>query len=264
MFTQTALGDYPMVVPNGKVDPNTQSPLAGWFVLSTNKACTASSTLEKHAPELATDENIRTWWSAQTGDPDEWFQMDLGKSCTVNAVQVNFSEQSCNKENASEDYHAYKLLGSQDGKNWEMVIDKSANKTCIPHDCVAFEKPVTTRFLKVVNVHTARLGKFAIRDLRVFGNGGGTPPPQVPDLTISRHEDARHVTFAWKPVAGADGYVIHYGVAPDALHLNLQYQGGNMSKLTVSCLNRDVKYFYRIDAYNDSGITKGAVTKTAQ
>ena len=37
-----------------------------------------------------------------------------------------------------------------------------------------------------------------------------------------------------------------------------------MTKLTVSCLNRDMKYFYRIDAYNDSGITMGEVTKTAQ
>jgi hypothetical protein len=264
MFTQTTLGDYPMVVPNGKVDPNTHSPLAGWFVLSSNKTCTASSSLEKHSPELATDENIRTWWSAKTGGPDEWFQMDLGKSCTVNAVQVNFSEQSGNKEPASEDYHAYKLLVSQDGNHWPAAIDKSANKTCVPHDYVAFDKPLIVRYLRVENVHTARLGKFAIRDLRVFGNAGGAPPPRVTGLNIIRAEDARHVTFSWNPVKNADGYVIHYGVAPDALHLNLQYQGGDRSKLTVSCLNRDVKYFYRIDAYNGSGLTQGAVTKVSK
>ena len=264
MFTQTALGDYPMVMPTGPVDPNTHSPLAGWFVLSTHKACTASSSLPKHDPELASDENVRTWWSAQTGNPDEWFQIDLGNTCTVNAVQVNFAEEGCQTIDPSEDYHAYKILVSTDGTNWTTAIDKAANKTCIPHDYVAFDQPLKVRYLKVVNVHAARLGKFALRDLRVFGNAGGAPPAQVTGLTITRHSDARHVTFSWNPVAGADGYVIHYGVAPDALHLNIQYQGQAHSQLTVSCLNRDVKYFYRIDAYNGSGITTGRITQTAE
>jgi hypothetical protein len=58
--------------------------------------------------------------------------------------------------------------------------------------------------------------------------------------------------------------VIRYGVAPDSLLLNLQVQGGNMKKLTVSCLNADVKYYYRIDSYNDSGYTTGEVSKEAK
>lgn len=264
MFTQTTLGDYPMVMPAGKYDPNTQSPLAGWFVLSTGKACTASSTLKGHDPALASDENVRTWWSAQTGNKGEWFQMDVGKACTINAVQVNFAEQDCQNQPLADDYTQYQLLVSTDGQTWTTVIDKSANTTAVPHDYVAFDQPLTARYLKVVNVHVAKDGKFALRDLRVFGNGGGTPPPQVSGLTVTRLEDARNVTFTWNPAPGADGYVIHYGVAPDALHLNLQFQGGGSSKLTVSCLNRDVKYYYRIDDYNDSGVTVGQVTKTAQ
>ena len=53
-------------------------------------------------------------------------------------------------------------------------------------------------------------------------------------------------------------------MAPDALHLNIQVQGAQTNKLTVSCLNAEVKYFYRVDAYNDSGISTGEVTSTAQ
>jgi len=190
--------------------------------------------------------------------------MDLGKPCTVNAVQVNFAEQNCQNLPLVDDYTQYQLLASLDGQSWNTVIDKSSNTTAVPHDYVAFDQPLTARYFKVVNVHVAKDGKFALRDLRIFGNGGGTPPPQVSGFTVARLEDARNVTFTWNPVPGAEGYVIHYGVAPDALHLNLQYQGGGMSKLTVSCLNRDVKYFYQIDAYNDSGVTAGAVTTTAQ
>jgi hypothetical protein len=233
-------------------------------VLSTGKACTASSTLKGHDPALASDENVRTWWSAETGNKGEWFQMDLGKLCTINAVQVNFAEQNSQNQPLAEDYTQYQLMVSPNGQNWTTMIDKSANTTAVPHDYVAFDQPLTARYLKVINVHVAKGGKFALRDLRVFGNGGGTAPTQVSGLTVTRLEDARNVTFTWTPVPGADGYVIRYGVAPDALHLNLQYQGGGMSRLTVSCLNRDVKYFYRIDAYNDSGVTAGMVTTNAQ
>ncbi|MDD4921090.1 MAG: discoidin domain-containing protein [Bacteroidales bacterium] len=264
MFTQTELGDYPMVMPSGLRDPNKNSALVGWSVLSTGKACTASSTLENRKPELASDENVRTWWSAKTGNKGEWFRMDLGKPCTINAVQVNFAEQDCLNEPLNHDYTAYQLLVSNDGENWTVVVDKSTNKTAVPHDYVALDKPVTARYLKVVNIYAAKDGKFALRDLRVFGNGGGKTPAMVNDLVVKRLEDKRNVTFTWKPSSSANGYVIHYGVAPDALYLSIQVQGGNMSKLTVSCLNRDVKYYYRIDAYNENGIAKGKVTRLAQ
>jgi xylan 1,4-beta-xylosidase len=264
MFTQTALGDYPMVMPAGKYDPNRQSPLAGWFVLSTGKTCSASSTLKQHEPAGAADENVRTWWSAESGNPGEWFQMDLGKICVIDAMQINFAEQDCKNEPVADDFTAYQLLISADGKNWKSVVDKSSNTTAVPHDYVSLAAPETARYLKVVNVHVAKDGKFALRDLRVFGNGQGAPPAAVVNLTVKRGDDARNITFSWTPSPHADGYVIHYGVAPDALHLNLQYQGGSMNHLTVSCLNREVKYFYRIDAYDDSGITTGSETTAAQ
>ncbi|HTJ78379.1 MAG TPA: family 43 glycosylhydrolase [Rariglobus sp.] len=265
MFTDTTLGDYPLVMPDRTRPASWKSPLAGWWVLSKDKACSASSTRDdKHSVQQASDENVRTWWSAKTGDAGEWFQMDLGQSCTVNAVQVNFAEQDGQNKPLVEDYHAYRLLVSTDGEKWTTVVDRSENKTSIPHDYTAFTSPLHIRYLKVVNVHAPRLGKFAIRDLRVFGNAGGKAPAKVAAPTITRGTPAWNVTFDWKPVPGADGYVIRYGVAPDALHLNIQVQGGSTEKLTVSCLNADVKYYYRIDSYNGSGLTVGTPTTTAQ
>lgn len=80
------------------------------------------------------------------------------------------------------------------------------------------------RYIKVENVHMARRGKFAWRDLRVFGYGDGELPAQVEDFAVGRHEDdPRNGTFRWTPPHDAKGVLIWYGLAPDALHLNLQY-----------------------------------------
>lgn len=262
MFTQTLLGDYPIVMPIGGADIN-QSSLAGWWVQSYNKRCMASSSLPNQGPELASDENVRTWWSARTGDPGEWLQMDLGKRCRINAVQVNFAEQDMKavtqgNANADDDYHAYKLLASDDGARWRVLVDKSANKTAVPHDYIELKTPERARYLKLENIHSPLGGKFAVRDLRVFGHGEGKIPARVQGFQVQRHEDDdRNVTFSWQTVDGADGYIIRYGVAPDALHLGFQVQGGQQTRVTNHILNHGTKYWYRIDAFNGSGLSQG-------
>ena len=62
-----------------------------------------------------------------------------------------------------------------DGKKWNVLVDKSNNKTDVPHDYVELEKPVQARFIKLENIHMPT-GKFAISGLRVFGNGNGAKP----------------------------------------------------------------------------------------
>jgi hypothetical protein len=217
--------------------------------------------LNGHGVALASDENIHTWWSASTGGSSEWFMMDLGSVQTVQAVQINFAEQDVAPTAATEDYHAYRLLTSTDGISWSVLSDKSSNTTAVPHDYTAFSAPVQARYLKVENVHAAKLGKFALRDLRVFGKSTGAAPPQVTNFTATRRaSDKRHVTFTWTPAANTKGYIINYGVAADALYLPLQYQNPTAGQLTVSCLNRNnARYYYRIDAYNENGITQGVV-----
>jgi hypothetical protein len=92
MFTETAFGDCPQVMPEGLRKAGA-SNLAGWRVLSFDKRATASSSLSQHPPALASDEECRTWWAAESGATNEWFQLDLGAACRVQAVQVNFAEQ---------------------------------------------------------------------------------------------------------------------------------------------------------------------------
>ena len=253
MSVDTVLGDYPRRLSDGA--------LAGWWVQSFGKQCTASSTLANHPVELADDENARTWWSAKTGDPGEWLQMDLGKTCRINAVQVNFAEQDASrKENDPEDFLAYRLLISDDATTWRTLVDKSTSTACIPHDYVELPEAVAGRYLKLENVHAASGGKFAVRDLRIFGNGNGAAPSPVSNLEITRHaDDDRDVTVQWKSVADADGYLIRYGADPGAQDVHIQVQGGKREKLTFHALTHGVHYFWRIDSYNDSGVTPGMI-----
>lgn len=260
MRTHTVLGDYPMLLPQKKFEPQDISAF-GWMLQSFNKACMASSSLPGFEPEKAADENVRTWWSAESGNAGEHFVMNFGKKVQINSVQINFAEQDINPEAPKEtDYHAYKLYTSNDGHTWKLLADKSGNKTAVPHEYLELSGPVEASYMKVENVHTPKEGKFALLDLRVFGSGYSDKPGQVKELSVERNqEDERYASLAWNKVSGADGYLVRFGYQPDFLNQCIQVKGNETTELLLHILTKGVKYYYRVDTYNDSGITEGNV-----
>lgn len=260
MRTHTVLGDYPMLLPQKKFEPQDISAF-GWMLQSFNKACMASSSLSGFEPEKAADENVRTWWSAESGNAGEHFVMNFGEKVQINSVQINFAEQDINPEAPKEtDYHAYKLYTSNDGHTWKLLADKSGNKTAVPHEYLELSKPVEASYMKVENVHTPKEGKFALLDLRVFGSGYSDKPGQVKELSVKRNqEDGRYASIAWNKASGADGYLVRFGYQPDFLNQCIQVKGNETTELLLHILTKGVKYYYRVDTYNDSGITEGNV-----
>ena len=260
MRTHTVLGDYPMLLPQKKFEPQDIS-VFGWMLQSFNKACMASYSLSGFEPEKAADENVRTWWSAESGNAGEHFVMNFGKKVQINSVQINFAEQDINPEAPKEtDYHAYKLYTSNDGHTWKLLADKSGNKTVVPHEYLELSKPVEASYMKVENVHTPKEGKFALLDLRVFGSGYSDKPGQVKELSVKRNqEDGRYASIAWNKAFGADGYLVRFGYQPDFLNQCIQVKGNETTELLLHILTKGVKYYYRVDTYNDSGITEGNV-----
>ena len=258
MRTHTVLGDYPMLLPQKKFEPPDISAF-GWMLQSFNKACMASSSLPGFEPEKAADENVRTWWSAESGNAGEHFVMNFGKKVQINSVQINFAEQDINPEAPKEtDYHAYKLYTSNDGHTWKLLADKSGNKTAVPHEYLELSEPVEASYMKVENVHTPKEGKFALLDLRVFGSGYSDKPGQVKELSVKRNqEDERYASLAWNKVSGADGYLVRFGYQPDFLNQCIQVKGNETTELLLHILTKGVKYYYCVDTYNDSGITEG-------
>ena len=252
LYCNTAYGDYPHTLPSGPAD-HRQSRFSGWMLLNYNKPVQVSSTLGGYAPNNAVDEDIKTYWSAATGDKGEWFQTDLGAICTVNAIQINYADQDATFLGKQPGlFHQYKIQHSVDGKNWKMLSDKSQNKTDVPHDYIELEKPVTTRYLKIENIHMPS-GKFALSGFRVFGKGAGSVPDTVQRFIALRGKsESRNAWLRWQQSDDATGYTIWFGNAPGKLYNNIMVYGKN--EFWFSGMDKLVPYYFQIEAFNENGI----------
>jgi xylan 1,4-beta-xylosidase len=256
MRTITAFGDYPTIMPDRKIDFEKESLFRGWMLLSYNKKAEASSSLETYPLKNAFDEDIRTWWSASSGEAGEWLSVELDDNATVNAIQVNFADnESTHKPESKDIYYSYRILASADNKNWDVIVDKSNNTVDACHDYIELEKPVKTKYIRIENIKVPD-GKFSIYDLRIFGNREGNTPAKVAEFNVLRDEaDTRRVTVEWPADNNATGYIVNYGTDANKLYTSVMVYGANT--LNLGSLNKDIKYYFSIDAFNESGITKG-------
>lgn len=261
MFCDTYLGDYPQFVPGSRTVPVSGNS-AGWMLLSRGKKAEASSAEEKFPVTNAFDENIQTWWCAKTGDAGEWLKVDLEKLCRVEAIQVNFADEGAQFHGKlTGDAYQYYIEASRDGAKWTKIIDRSTNQQDAPHDYIQLEEPVEVRYVRFVNVHCPAQARLSISDFRIFGSGLGRMPGEVTSVAAQRNPtDGRKATISWKPSDGAEFYIVRYGVAPDHLFLFNNYQVYDATNPQINSLNRDVAYYFTVDAVNDSGVTVGRKT----
>lgn len=204
------------------------------------------------------DEDIKTYWSAETGNKGEWLQTDLGAVSTVHAIQINYADQDVElmgKVNGI--YHQYKLWGSLDGKKWFIITDKSKNTKDVPHDYIELKTPVKARFVKLENCHMPT-GKFALSGLRVFGKGNGDAPTVVENFMVLRADpkkfgERRSSWIRWKQHQNADGYVIYFGKDPNKLYGSIMVYG--KSDYFFTGMDRTDVYYFQIEAFNANGIS---------
>ena len=253
MYTNTAFGDYPHYLPGDTVD-HLKSRFTGWMLLNYKKPVMVSSTYGNYAANHSVDESIKTYWSAATSNKGEWIQTDLGNISTVNAVQINYADQDAIFLGKTTDqFHQYILYYSIDGLRWNMLVDKSTNKTDVPHDYVELSKPVQARYIKMENIHVPS-GKFAISGLRLFGNGNGAKPNPVKEFVVLRTEkDKRSAWLKWSPVDNAYAYNIYLGTDPDKLYTCIMVHDAN----DYYYKGMDIKktYYYKIEAINENGVS---------
>lgn len=253
--TYTDFGDFPLVLPKKKISsPAELAPK--WMLLSYKKPVEVSSSQPKYPKENASDEEVRTYWSAKTGDKGEWFTMDLKSISTVNAVQINYAENGTQSFGRSDkDYYQYLLEYSTDKKTWRTLADKRNNKTDVPHDYLELSVPVKARYIRLTNYHMPS-GMFALADLRVFGKGTDGAITTVNRIKADRHkDDACVVDLSWNKSPNAVGYNVRYGIAPDKLYHTYQVMG--TESVTIRSLNKNEKYYFTVDAFNESGVHKG-------
>ena len=255
-YAYTGFGDFPFKVPDKKISsPDELFP--NWMLLSYNKPVEVSSELKDHPKKYAANEDVRTYWSADTGNKGEWISIDLKKECTVNAIQINYAENETQIFGREPNiYYQYLLEYSSDNKTWTTLEDKTENKTDVPHDYIELQSPVEARFIRLTNYHVPS-GTFAIAGLRVFGNAGGAVPSQIKELKVDRlTSDKCVVNIKWNKKPDAFGFNIRYGTQKDKLYHNYQVLGTD--SVTIRNLNALSKYYFVIDAFNENGISKGS------
>ena len=264
LYCNQRYGDWPLKVSGFRQDA-WRNP--EWMLLSVHKNAAASSCTEGHEALKAVEENVQTYWQAASTEKNEWLCVDLGKAFDIHAVQVNFADDEIKMECPGEIRPGtqaryieerdlitrWKLEGSLDGQEWFVIEDKSQVNTDLSHDLVIREEGFNARYLKLSEMEVPYGQKPCVSGLRVFGKGEGKAP-EVPAFKAERINDLdMNVTVEKQP--DALGYNILFGSSPEKLyHSYMVFEAGEKR---VGALIKDRKYFVRVDAFNENGITEG-------
>jgi len=244
MNARTVLTDYPIVIPDRKVDFSRDNLSAGWKLLSYGKKVQVSSSLTGHEAEKAVNEQVEDWWASATGDAGEWLMVDLGKTLTVNAIQVNFADEGfTNKAENSYVCYRYRIEASNDGERWTVFADRTQNTRDMPHELIVAPKAVKARFLRIVNEETLQ-GKFSISGFRVFGEK--YKEQKINGLKVEREADRCRYALQWDALPEATGYIVRWGLSPDKLHSAAMTY---VNEFEAGFFNSEADYFFEVVSF---------------
>jgi len=253
MYSVTKYQDYPLIMPQKKISDFTEM-FPGWMLLSYKKNVTVSSSVNDFPSSNMTDENIKTYWAAGSGDKGEFAILDLGKTYDVYAIQINFAEHNASIYGRTKDvYHRYTVEYSKNNKKWKLLLDNSKKENDNPHDYTQLTQKVSCRYLKITNIEVPG-GQLAVSGFRVFGRGNGKIPGKIDKFEVKYNpNDKRSVKLSWSKSDNSTGYNICYGVDKKMLYQN--YQVYQDTTLTINSLNSTLDYYFSIESFNENGIT---------
>ena len=251
MFCDTRFGDYPHYAP---AVPGKKGEFRGWMLLSYKRPVTASSYVKEYTPAALTDEKTKSVGLAEANNDNQWVMIDLQKEAEVCAVQINYHDYQSNMYGRYEGlYHRYYVEGSSDGKNWKILVDRCRSYKDTPNDYVELAHPAKVRYVRYRNLHVPT-PHLAISELRIFGKGTGKAPKKVDGLKLVRQADRRDVAISWKPVPGAQGYNVLWGIAPDKLYSSWMVYDEN--ELFMRSLTTTQDYYFCVEAFNENGVAE--------
>jgi len=261
LWCDQRFGDWPINVDKPAFsDPD-------WLLLSYGKPVRVSSGC---GAEHVTDEDIRTWWRAESSQPGEWCEVDLGQTFDVRAVQVNFADADLQidppayeKPNVSIYEVRYidrvpkktrwLLEGSIDGQRYFVIEDKSKADSDLPHDLIVCEAGLAVRYLKLTVFELPYGQPATVSGLRVFGHGTGSAPAPASAIQV-RFDGDLDMTVSWT-AADAVGANLLWGYAPDKLYHSCIVYG--RCDQHIGALVKGEPVYVRVDTFNESGICKG-------
>jgi hypothetical protein len=269
LFCNQRYGDWVYDINKLKADP---FAMPEWMLLSYGKPARASSFASGKEPKNATDENVQTWWRANTGKRGEWLEVDLGKVCDVRSVQINFADDSPKvtlPENVKfqgsefsqrwiDEVHQatqWKLDGSVDGKAYFTIEDKSEVDTDLSHDLVIMEQGIYARYIRLTVISLPYGQAACVSGIRIFGIGNGELPKMSNNICTELSSDL-DLIVSWGN-DDATGHNVLWGTAPDKLYHSCIVFGKKEQK--IGALIKGEPLYVRIDMFNESGITEGKI-----
>ncbi|WP_420574644.1 family 43 glycosylhydrolase [Kordia sp.] len=276
MYSNTAYGDYPRF---GPYHPNKAGHHNGWMLLSYKGNVTVSSSLKqvmkftsnddeieiKELPihknlkgeittKVLTDENPKTFWVAEANNNEQWLTIEMKKTGTVHAIQLNYHDHESGIYTRVEGLnHRFTIETSEDGSHWETVIDRSNSDQDSPNAYIVLKHPVKAKYIRYNNIKVPG-NNFAMSEVRIFGLGLGEVSNKVANVKINREKDRRNTSLSWDAVENAQGYNIRWGIAPDKLYQSWQVYDTNTH--FMRCLDKDSSYYFTIESYNENGISE--------
>lgn len=279
LFCNQNYGDWPIAVRPGRDDPWREPE---WFLLSYAKPARASSQAEGKGPDMAVNEDAKSWWRADSRESGQWLEVDLEQEMDVRAVQINFADDGLEvavpgeiKGSATQPRYIeerelktrWKLEGSLNGREYFVIEDKSCAETDLPHDFIVREAGIKTRYVRLTIVEIPYGATPCVSGLRIFGIGAGRKPA-APVYTVERSGDGLDLLVSIDGTKDAVGYNILWGHQADKLYHSYQiYRSPEDAAASrdagihkrIGALVKAQDYFVRVDSYNENGISKGKV-----
>lgn len=273
MWVNTAYGDYPHYLPGTEVDDHKER-FAGWMLLSYQKPVETNSPLvdgeinvydeseggymQKQITdfniEKINDEEIRSYWVSAANHDSIYVQVDLEEVMDIHSLQINFQDYNSTIFGRPDTLRQqFEIQSSTDGETWQTVADFSENTEDMPHAYLELDEPVEARYVRYDHKYLTN-EHLAISEFRVFGKGQGEQPQTPGNFTVERMDDRRNAMLNWDAVPDATGYVIYWGIEEESLNLSAMIYGETGYELRA--LNTDQGYYYRMEAFNENGISE--------
>ena len=145
--------------------------------------------------------------------------------------------------------------GSTDKENWFMIHDGSENEDDRSHPYIILDEKYEVRYLRVTALELPYGELFALSGLRVFGNGNGECPQKARNITAVRDRNGLDCRIRFDQIENATGCNIRFGIAEDKLYSScLVYE---KNEVLLTSLNAGQDYYFKVDAFNENGITEG-------
>ena len=139
------------------------------------------------------------------------------------------------------------------------VEDKRDADTDLSHDLVVRENGIRLRHLRLTVFAVPYGAAPCVSGLRVFGRGNGERPQAA--RAAAKRIGPMDFTVSVPRVPGAAGFNVLWGHRPDKLYHSYMLMGDSVSEKRIGALVAGQTYYFRVDAFNENGITAGDVER---